>query len=162
MFISGFGPYPFEWDEWRGVVEDYTLMHKDVRRWLANLEDRLRMKHDHGYRAKHYARKRIRNYIKAIGQTKGPSQSVSKVIGCSGRELKQYLEQRFKPGMTWANHGKVWHIDHIMPVSRFDLAKRKDFLKACHFTNLQPLFAADNMRKGNKIMQQLHFGSLVI
>jgi len=55
--------------------------------------------------------------------------------------------------MTWSNYGfNGWHIDHIRPLAAFDLANRSEFLKACHFTNLQPLWAADNFKKGSKIM----------
>lgn len=75
-------------------------------------------------------------------------------LGCSVEELKQYLEKQFYPRstgeeMTWDNHSPDgWHIDHIIPLSAFDLTKRKEFLKACHFTNLQPLWAEENYAKG--------------
>ncbi len=68
-------------------------------------------------------------------------------LGCSISELKPYLENQFQPGMSWENYGE-WHIDHIMPLSSFDLTDRKQFKKACHFTNLQPLWAEDNIAKG--------------
>lgn len=75
-------------------------------------------------------------------------------LGCTIEELKLYLESKFLPGMTWGNHGKgddKWHIDHIIPLASFDLTDRVQFLKACHYTNLQPLWAIDNMKKGSKI-----------
>lgn len=51
--------------------------------------------------------------------------------------------------MTWENHGKYgWHIDHIKPLVSFDLTERKQFLEAVHFSNLQPLWSGDNLRKG--------------
>ena len=53
--------------------------------------------------------------------------------------------------MNWANHApKGWHIDHIKPLASFDLADRKQLLESVHYTNLQPLWAADNLRKGTK------------
>lgn len=70
-------------------------------------------------------------------------------LGCSIEELKQHLENRFWPGMSWDNYGE-WHIDHIVPLSSFDLEDRNQFLEACHYTNLQPLWAKDNLVKGRK------------
>jgi len=77
------------------------------------------------------------------------SGSAVKDLGCSVKELKSYLEERFKEGMTWENHGK-WHIDHIKPLSKFDLTNREQLLEAIHYTNLQPLWAEENLKKHNK------------
>jgi len=72
-------------------------------------------------------------------------------LGCSIEELKFYLEKQFKPGMTWENNTHDgWHMDHIIPLSAFDLTKREEVLKACHYTNLQPLWAIENFKKSNK------------
>jgi hypothetical protein len=71
-----------------------------------------------------------------------------KIIGCSFTELKSYIENKFTEGMTWENYGK-WHIDHIYPSS---LAKsEEEMIRLNHYTNFQPLWAEDNIRKGNKI-----------
>lgn len=80
------------------------------------------------------------------------SGSAIKDLGCTTEELKVYLESRFLPGMSWENYGhKTWHIDHIVPLSRFDLSDPVQLKQACHFTNLQPLWAKDNLSKSNKI-----------
>ncbi len=72
-------------------------------------------------------------------------------VGCSHTQLKQHIESLFQPGMTWDNHGlKGWHIDHIKPISLFDLTKAEEILKANHFSNLQPLWAIDNLHKSAK------------
>lgn len=72
-------------------------------------------------------------------------------LGCSVAELRLYLESKFQAGMTWENHTtNGWHIDHIKPLSSFDLTNREQLIKACHYTNLQPLWAIDNLKKGNK------------
>ena len=79
--------------------------------------------------------------------------SAVKDLGCSIDELKTYLESKFQLGMTWDNWSKDgWHIDHIKPLSSFDLTDKKQLLEACHYTNLQPLWATDNLSKGDKII----------
>ena len=75
--------------------------------------------------------------------------STLKLIGCSVQFLKRHLQKQFKEGMEWDNYGE-WHIDHIKPLSLFDLTQEEEQRKACHYTNLQPLWAFDNLSKGNK------------
>lgn len=71
------------------------------------------------------------------------------LLGCSIDACKKHLESKFQLGMTWENHGnKGWHIDHIRPISSFSDENLKD---AFHFSNLQPLWAVDNLIKGSKI-----------
>lgn len=84
---------------------------------------------------------------------KSKSGSAVRDLGCSIEFLKQYLESKFQPGMTWDNWGKgpdKWNIDHIIPLASFDLTDRTELLKACHYTNLQPLWEPENMRKHAK------------
>lgn len=71
-------------------------------------------------------------------------------LGCSIIDFKNYIESKFQPGMTWDNHGE-WHLDHIKPLVSFDLSVREEFLKAAHFTNYQPLWAIDNLKKGSSL-----------
>ena len=71
-------------------------------------------------------------------------------LGCSLDDLMCRLETMFEEGMTWENYGE-WHIDHIRPLASFDLTNRKEFLVACSYKNLQPLWAKDNLIKGAKI-----------
>jgi len=95
-------------------------------------------------------KKVLRNRLLIAIKSNYKNGSAVKDLGCSIRELKIYLESKFQPGMTWENHRiKGWHIDHIVPLSKFDLSNKEEFLKACHYTNLQPLWALDNILKGN-------------
>lgn len=77
--------------------------------------------------------------------------SFRQYIGCSLEELKSHLENQFTEGMAWDNHGK-WHIDHIIPLSSANT--EEELYKLCHYTNLQPLWAIDNMKKSNKIISK--------
>lgn len=74
-----------------------------------------------------------------------------KYLGCTARELRTHLESKFKPGMTWDNYGrKGWVIDHIIPLSWFDLRDWRSAAIALNYTNLQPLWYAENQLKSNK------------
>lgn len=68
-------------------------------------------------------------------------------LGCTIDQLRLYLEQQFTPKMKWSNWGIVWQIDHIRTLALFDLRKRNQFLKACHYTNIRPLLVAEHKRK---------------
>ena len=73
------------------------------------------------------------------------------LLGCSIEECWNHLEQQFEPGMTRDNYG-LWHVDHIIPCVSFDdLSDTKQQKKCFHYTNLQPLWAVDNMKKGAKL-----------
>jgi len=74
-------------------------------------------------------------------------------LGCSIAELKMYLEGQFRDGMSWENYGrKGWHIDHKIPLAFFDLSDIEQLKKACHYSNLQPLWAQENLIKGKKLL----------
>jgi hypothetical protein len=77
------------------------------------------------------------------------SKSTIKLLGCSIEECWQHLESKFQPGMTKENHGK-WHIDHIKPCISFNLTDPEQQKICFHYTNLQPLWAEDNLKKGAK------------
>ena len=91
----------------------------------------------------------IRNRFSHAIKGKSKSGSALKLLGCTIPEFLTYFETLFEPGMSWENHGK-WHIDHIIPLCSFNLENREEALVACNFTNLQPLWAEDNLKKGGK------------
>ena len=74
------------------------------------------------------------------------------LVGCSIEELKIYIEKKFQPGMTWDNWEQFgWHLDHIIPLAS---AKTEEEMKSlCHYTNLQPLWWRDNLKKRDKIIE---------
>ncbi len=71
-------------------------------------------------------------------------------LGCTIPELKAYLEAQFRPGMSWDNWARDgWHIDHRKPLAKFDLSDPEQLRQACHYTNLQPLWASENISKSD-------------
>jgi hypothetical protein len=72
-------------------------------------------------------------------------------LGCTIEYFRKYIESKFEPGMSWNNRGrwgKVWHIDHIKPLVNFDLTNRRQFMEACNYKNLQPMWCVENNLKG--------------
>jgi hypothetical protein len=122
----------------------------DKHRILNNKRTTFRNAHNLVYRLKRNLRSRLRHALKN-GAKRG---SAVRDLGCTGEELKAYLEARFQPGMTWGNYGNgvsKWTIDHIKPLSVFDLTDRDQLLRACHFTNLQPMWFVENIKKGDGV-----------
>lgn len=110
-------------------------------RW--NRRSNTRYKTNVQTRLAHYLRSRIKKAVKR-DQRAG---SAVRDLGCSIDAFKSYLEALFSSRMSWDNYGE-WHLDHIRPLAAFDLTDRAQFLVACHYTNYQPLWAADNLSKG--------------
>jgi hypothetical protein len=73
--------------------------------------------------------------------------SAVKDLGCTIADAQRYLEFQFKSGWTWKNQGKVWVIDHIVPLCSFDLSDPSQVRLACHYSNLRPIAKLDNLRK---------------
>ena len=77
------------------------------------------------------------------------SSKTETLLGCTIAELRDHLEKQFQEGMTWKNHGlHGWHVDHRIPLA--SAKTQEEVEKLCHYTNLQPLWAADNIKKSNK------------
>jgi len=120
-------------------------------RWYAHNSGRsnARYRSDLSYRLRAALRARLVIAIK----NNQKSGSAIRDLGCTIEELKLYLESKFQPGMGWENWGRYgWHIDHVIPLSAFDLTDPVQLRLACHYTNLQPLWAADNLLKSNKVL----------
>jgi len=129
-----------------------------VKKWNIENKDynlacfRKRYLEDLNYRITQNMRSRINVALKKNVKSK----KTKDLIGCSVDFLLKYLESKFAEGMSWENYGhSTWHIDHIIPLSSFDLIDPEQLAKACHYTNLQPLWATDNIVKGNKLPEAL-------
>jgi hypothetical protein len=101
-----------------------------------------RMAADVAFRAFETTRRRLNKALK--GELK-VARTVD-LLGCTTEQLRAHLEVQFRPGMTWSNYG-AWHIDHIRPCASFDLSDPEQQRQCFHFTNLQPLWARDNLKK---------------
>ena len=107
----------------------------------------LRWKMDPRLRRTHTLRARLHKAVKCAK----PGETWAKttwMIGCSLLELRRHLESQFRLGMNWHNYGPVWVLDHIVPLSKFNLFRNAEVLRAFHYSNLQPLFDFENRRKG--------------
>lgn len=97
-------------------------------------------------------RSRLGNALKRQNSSK--NNNTIELLGCSISFLKGYLEAKFKEDMTWENHGE-WHIDHIKPCASFNLLDEEEQKKCFHYTNLQPLWASENLSKGCKCIDDV-------
>jgi hypothetical protein len=124
----------------------YWDKYKEVSR--KNAKERYQI--DEIFKIKNNIRTRIRIFLKTKNILK--TETIFNIVGCSPEFLKEHLEKQFKDGMSWENYGyEGWHIDHIIPLSS---AKNKDEIyKLCHYSNLQPLWAVENLKKGNRIIK---------
>jgi len=109
------------------------------------------MKTDILYKLKCRIRDNIRHTFKRGDYKYNKNSNTETILGCTINEFINYIECKFTEGMTLKNYGE-WHLDHIYPVS---LAKdEEELIKLNHYTNFQPLWAIDNIKKGNKITEK--------
>jgi hypothetical protein len=127
----------------------YAKKNADAIRDRLRAYNAARRATDLGYYLKHRLSNRIRIAIK---KGKGfKDNSTTDLLGCSVDDVRLHLESHFTDGMTWENHGvHGWHIDHIKPCASFDLTLDSEQKKCFHYSNLQPLWAEDNLRKSDK------------
>lgn len=126
---------------------EYREKNKD------RIKERLRMYLDGNahHRVKHMLLGRVGGIIKRARAT--VKDRHVDFLGCSRSAFVAHIESLFKDGMTWDNYGKGgWEIDHIKPCSSFDLTLEDEQLKCFHYTNMQPLWWRENIRKGKKII----------
>jgi hypothetical protein len=128
--------------------KDYHKNNKEKIRIRKNNYTKHKRNTDNLFYLKHISRKRIYNFLNSKGLTKNIR--TSEIIGCSPEFLKHHIENQFTEGMCWDMIGKHIHIDHIIPLS--SAKTEEEIYKLCHYTNLQPLWSLDNLKKGCKIL----------
>jgi len=127
-------------------MKAYYEANKDKLNAYNNSYIKERKKNDTLFKLKCNLRNRIYLSIKNKGYTK--KSKTYQILGCTYKEFKEHIERQFTKGMSWDNQGE-WHLDHIYPVS---LAKNEEeLIKLNHYTNFQPLWAEENLKKSNKI-----------
>jgi hypothetical protein len=148
-----------------GVNNICKLCSKEVLRlWRKNNVEKVKY-HNKKYKNKEYKKNRKKTdslfklkcnissliYSSFKKNSHHKNSKTKEILGCSFEKFKVHLEKQFKDDMSWENQGK-WHLDHIYPVS---LAKdEEELIKLNHYTNFQPLWAFDNISKGNKIIEK--------
>jgi len=123
-------------------IENTEKLKEYIRNYRKN-----RRKTDILFYLKETLSHRIRCFLKTKNINK--KNKTLEIVGCSPLELKLHLEKQFKDGMTWENRN-MWHIDHIIPLS--SATNEDEIYRLCHYTNLQPLWIEENLKKGNKII----------
>jgi hypothetical protein len=127
----------------------YHQTHKKQANARQRRNDRRRRREDPAYRLKHLLRCSLLDTLKKIGAVK--RRQTFDIVGCTPAFLKKWIEVRFLPGMSWANHGD-WEIDHVRPLATAETKRQVEIL--FHYTNLQPLWAPDNRAKWDRVPTQ--------
>lgn len=129
----------------RDRFNTYGTKHYYKHREKILAKEKIRMETDVEYAIKRRLRIRLCGVFRS--QAKGcKTKSTLTFLGIEMPEFMKYIENLFKPGMTWDNR-KLWHLDHIRPCNSFDLTDPEQQKKCFHYTNLQPLWAHDNLSK---------------
>jgi len=146
------------------VKKNYNKIRKYQKVWLENNKEQ-HLKSRRKYENKKFNTdpcfrigKILRNRLNIAIKCDFKNGSAVRHLGCSLPDLKQHLESKFYTNletneiMSWNNYGVYgWHIDHIVPLSKFNLSIEEELKAACHYTNLQPMWAKENLSKGAKI-----------
>lgn len=133
--------------------KEFSKNWKSKNKEKINFDSKNRRQNDPVFKLKMNLRCRLKKAIKS--QSGAQAYRTLELLGCTGQEAHKYLESLFTEGMSWENYGfgnDKWHIDHILPCDSFDLTNPEEQKKCFHYTNLQPLWQQDNLKKGNKIL----------
>jgi hypothetical protein len=122
-------------------------------RAAGRLREKSRYKSDPAYRLK----RRMKNYLGKCLRDEKDGRHWETLVGFTLEQLRAHLASLFLPGMTWENYGRVWHVDHIIPLSRLNIRTPEDpdFRRGWALSNLQPMFSGENIAKGNRLSAPL-------
>lgn len=153
--LTNFNKAENHWDKLRNECKEcLTRWRKNNRKQLTEKQliyERNRRATDPAFKLCGTLRSRLGNAINSKNAIK--SNTTMELIGCKLSFLLGYLEAKFTEGMSWENHG-TWHIDHIRPCCSFDLTIEEEQKKCFHYTNLQPLWAQENLSKGGAYTEE--------
>ena len=129
---------------------EYRKNNLDKIRARVNNYYKKRRKTDLEYRLVESLRARINTGLTRY-LNQGKFNTSLELLGCDAKTWINHLESQFEPDMTWDNWGEKWQIDHIIPISLFDLSKKNHQQEAFYYKNTQPLYTIENQKKGNRI-----------
>ena len=129
---------------------EYQKQYREAHREELNTKSRLRRAGRKGILQIRIANRLRSRFYRAVRT--GKSASAVRDLGCSIEEFIKYIERQFQVGMTWENWSRTgWHLDHKKPLASFDLTDVAQAKEACHYTNIQPLWARHNLVKGARV-----------
>ena len=132
------------WSNWRDnnrdKIKETNIKNREYKRQWAQKQRQNNIQ----YRLKENIRSRINLTLK------NKSNSSEELLGCPIKEYIVYLEQQFDQNMSWENYGTYWEIDHIKPISTFDLTNEQEIKKCFNYKNTKPLSINENRKKRNK------------
>jgi len=140
-------------EEYKRKARKYQLAYRAENMDKIRAHQRAHFKKQVESKSNLYLANCIRARVFNVLRGKNKSAATLSLLGCSIEHLKLHLQSQFKPGMHWNNWSlEGWHIDHILPCARFDLSKPEEQRKCFHYTNLQPLWAKENLTKRDKVI----------
>jgi hypothetical protein len=139
--------------EWESRKRITALASMKRRREKVRQYETVRYKQNPQVKLAKCARAAIRRALQRMALGAKKVDSSLGVLGCTIEQLQAHIQSQFQVGMAWNNYGyRGWHVDHIRPLSSFNLFDPEEQKIAFSYRNLQPLWAADNMRKGRKVV----------
>lgn len=134
-------------EKYNASVRKWRENNPEKYKKRVNARKRERYSTDPQFRLARNLRRRLHHALKG----KNKSASTIRLLGCTVAYLMEHLESQFQPGMTWENQGE-WHVDHMIPCNSFDLEDPEQQRRCFHYTNLQPMWASENISKGDTIL----------